>query len=379
MSKLWVVYKHTDPEGKVYIGITCVVPEHRWSNGMKYNDQPVFFRAIIKHGWKNIKHEIVAQGLDFEAACEMEKRLIAEYNSTDRKFGYNVTPGGLSPAPYKDRKMSDEKKEISRRLRSEAMKQKWKDPTFRERTVNALRESAKRPEYRKRVSDGLKAALQNKELIETRRNTMKRRLDNPEFRKKCIDSLAKSQEKIKRRVVCLNTGKTYSSLADASRDTGVSVYSIYKSAKHITKNPKMRWEYVCEAEAENEPRQKDVQTEQMLMGVMETDSKARAVTVNGHKYSLYEWCKMFESCGGGSVQAVYYRWSRGERDPYRLVGVEPTKPFTQEDLDWLRETRPYRKGQEDEWEIACDLIGQPHIMASVLKDAIKAEDAKNPL
>ena len=120
-------------------------------------------------------------------------------------------------------------------------------------------------------------------------------------------------------------------------------------------------------------------TEQMLKGVMETDSKARAVTVNGHKYSLYEWCKMFESCGGGSVQSVYYRWSRGERDPYRLVGVEPTKPFTQEDLDWLRETRPYRKGQEDEWEIACDLIGQPHIMASVLKDAIKAEDAKNPI
>ena len=52
----YVVYKHTAPNGKVYIGITCRDPEERWANGKGYNGQ-YFGRAVKKYGWENFSHE----------------------------------------------------------------------------------------------------------------------------------------------------------------------------------------------------------------------------------------------------------------------------------------------------------------------------------
>ena len=92
--KLHCVYKHTAPNGKVYIGITKQQPQDRWKGGFGYVTNIVFYRAIQKYGWDNIEHEIVFDGLTYEEAKEAEVRLIAEYNATDRRYGYNVTAGG---------------------------------------------------------------------------------------------------------------------------------------------------------------------------------------------------------------------------------------------------------------------------------------------
>lgn len=96
------VYKHTFPNGKVYIGITKQNPENRWDNGWGYRAvtsegqfcQPVMARAVIKYGWKNITHEILAEGLSKDEAESMEVDLISKYNSTNSEFGYNMNPGG---------------------------------------------------------------------------------------------------------------------------------------------------------------------------------------------------------------------------------------------------------------------------------------------
>ena len=57
MQNNFCVYKHTCPNGKVYIGITSKKPEYRWGkNGIGYKKQPHFCRAIPKYGWGNIKH-----------------------------------------------------------------------------------------------------------------------------------------------------------------------------------------------------------------------------------------------------------------------------------------------------------------------------------
>ena len=96
------VYKHTFPNGKVYIGITKQKPENRWDNGWGYRAvtsggqfcQPVMARAVIKYGWKNITHEILAEGLSKDEAESMEVDLISKYNSTNSEFGYNMNPGG---------------------------------------------------------------------------------------------------------------------------------------------------------------------------------------------------------------------------------------------------------------------------------------------
>ena len=55
----YVVYKHTSPSGKVYIGITGQDIHRRWrNNGEGYRGQ-LFYNAIKKYGWENISHEIL--------------------------------------------------------------------------------------------------------------------------------------------------------------------------------------------------------------------------------------------------------------------------------------------------------------------------------
>lgn len=50
----YTVYKHTCPNGKVYIGITKRNVEKRWLNGKGYERQPHFYNAILKYGGDNI-------------------------------------------------------------------------------------------------------------------------------------------------------------------------------------------------------------------------------------------------------------------------------------------------------------------------------------
>lgn len=100
--KDYYVYKHTFPNGKVYIGITCQKPKARWANGNGYLQvmkngkyrQPLMARAVIKYGWDNILHEILFSGLTKEEAECKEKELIAEYKSDNPEFGYNIQHGG---------------------------------------------------------------------------------------------------------------------------------------------------------------------------------------------------------------------------------------------------------------------------------------------
>lgn len=102
MKKNYYVYKHTFPNGKVYIGITSLKPEHRWNNGKGYlkktkdnkYDQPLMAYAINKYGWDNVEHEILFKGLSKKDAELKEVELISQYKSDNREFGYNLEKGG---------------------------------------------------------------------------------------------------------------------------------------------------------------------------------------------------------------------------------------------------------------------------------------------
>lgn len=90
------VYKHTCPNGKVYIGITSQTVNDRWRNGKGYTKaQTRFYNAIQKYGWENIKHEVLFEGLTKEQAEQKEIELIAEYQSNQKEHGYNIANGGL--------------------------------------------------------------------------------------------------------------------------------------------------------------------------------------------------------------------------------------------------------------------------------------------
>lgn len=92
--KLYVVYKHTDPDGLVYIGITRKLPRKRFDYGRGYKHNRRFNEAIERIGWDNFKHDILAEGLTREEAEALESRYISEYQSTDPSLGYNVKTGG---------------------------------------------------------------------------------------------------------------------------------------------------------------------------------------------------------------------------------------------------------------------------------------------
>ena len=84
------VYKHTFPDGKIYIGIADNV-EKRWNNGEGYRENPAMHDAIIKYGWNNIKHEILVMCETREEALSYERNFIIFYDSENPQNGYNRT------------------------------------------------------------------------------------------------------------------------------------------------------------------------------------------------------------------------------------------------------------------------------------------------
>lgn len=93
-KKIYCIYKHTSPSGKVYIGMTKQDPNKRWQNGSGYKTQRLFWRAIKKYGWDNFEHKILDDNLTHNEACEKEIMYINQYQSNNPKYGYNVTSGG---------------------------------------------------------------------------------------------------------------------------------------------------------------------------------------------------------------------------------------------------------------------------------------------
>lgn len=109
-----IVYKHTFPNGKIYIGITSLDdPAQRWKNGQGYNRNNAMRSAIKKYGWNNIKHDIVFRNVSREDACRFEQELISLYQSNDRRYGYNFTSGGEKGCIFSEeskRKLSNSRK-----------------------------------------------------------------------------------------------------------------------------------------------------------------------------------------------------------------------------------------------------------------------------
>jgi group I intron endonuclease len=89
----YLVYKHTSPSGKAYIGLTrnysarCTQHQHSKSGCV------AFYNAIKKHGWDNFKHEILITDLSLDDANTWENLLIDEHKTMSPN-GYNLKTGG---------------------------------------------------------------------------------------------------------------------------------------------------------------------------------------------------------------------------------------------------------------------------------------------
>ena len=81
------VYRHTAPDGRMYIGI-AENPKVRWANGKGYKNNPAFWECIQSVGWNNIQHEILESGLDRRTARRREGELIDLYGTLEPN-GFN--------------------------------------------------------------------------------------------------------------------------------------------------------------------------------------------------------------------------------------------------------------------------------------------------
>lgn len=192
MDTKFYVYKHTSPSGKSYVGIS-LNPEKRWASGRGYVNNYRFARAINKYGWDAFTHEILYENLSIEEAKAIERKLIDEMNLTDFRCGYNLREGG-------DGTFSEESRKKMSLSRMGNHDNKNHRPTEKQKQD---------------ISAGLKRYYLTHE--------------NPR-KGKTRPEMTGSNNPKSRRVALVNENnaiiKVYSSLAEASMDTGCRVQAI---------------------------------------------------------------------------------------------------------------------------------------------------------
>lgn len=200
----YYVYMHINKfNNKRYIGITKQdKPEYRWGvNGIKYKESPHFYCAIQKYGWDNFEHIIIASNLSKEDACDMEVKLIAQYNTQDREFGYNIFEGGTAPS------MPQETRDkISKKLKG---------------NKNGFGKKCS-AEKKKKISEsqkGRKFSEEHKQKLSKPKS-----ITHPcseEKRQHIIDA-----KKDKKPITCIETNKSYPSIHECARQMNLTASAI---------------------------------------------------------------------------------------------------------------------------------------------------------
>jgi group I intron endonuclease len=249
----YTVYMHTTPSGKVYIGITCRKPEYRWDHGEGYKTNKHFYNAIKKYGWDNISHEIIADGLSKEEACNMEIELIAKRKSNDPSVGYNKSTGGdISAVGFKHTAES--------KIRMSKVKSGKNNPFYGKHLTSEHKENLrqalsgeKNPSYGKHISEEAKQKrlAKIKGMFVGEKNPMYGRHHSAETAEKISKALKGKFDGEKnpsaKAVMCVETGQVFLTMKDAEAATGI----LWQGISHVVRGVRhtaggFHWKYYHE-------------------------------------------------------------------------------------------------------------------------------------
>ena len=248
-DKKYTVYKHTSPEGKVYIGCTSLTPERRWNNGYQHNRE--FDEDIERLGWDNFEHEIISSSMSEADAYDLEKELIHKYNSTDPDRGYNKSTGGKYS--YGFRHSEDTKRKLSEMKQGE--RNYWygkhhTEDTKRKisishigkhhtedtkRKLSEMKRGERNVWYGKHHTEETKRKLS--EATSGKNHYMYGKHHTEETKRKMSESRRGKNNPMYgkhphcKKVVCIETNKVYNSIGQAAMDIGCSISSISSACR----------------------------------------------------------------------------------------------------------------------------------------------------
>jgi group I intron endonuclease len=245
MKNNYIVYKHTFPNNKVYIGITKNNKNRRWQYGNGYRRQPLIYRAIKKYNWNNVKHEVLYNNLSKIEAESKEIELIKKYKSNNPKYGYNVDNGGNCCGTHSKetlKKMSEAQKGKKNHMYG---KKGELCPSYGRKLSIKTKEKLRKINLGKHVGSlnhmyGKHHSEETKQKI--REKALGRKITEETRKKLSINSTIK--KKVNQYDLNGNFIKQYESLTQAQKETGVLSQNIGKVCRGQQKYAKgYLWRY----------------------------------------------------------------------------------------------------------------------------------------
>lgn len=244
----YTVYIHRNKlNHKVYVGQTSQKPEKRWGNGRGYISSSKFYNAILKYGWDNFEHIIIANNLTLEQANELEIQLIKQYKAQDDEYGYNLDSGG-----HNTHHSEETKRKIGAANHLALQGNKW-SPEQRQ-LISELFSGEGNPFYGKHHTEESK-----RKISESRKGKCVGE-NHPFYGKHHTEEskqLMSNHRKSKggKKVRCINTGEVFETMMDAARWCGlknatqIGQICNHKgkqktAGKHPITGEKLMWEFV---------------------------------------------------------------------------------------------------------------------------------------
>lgn len=252
------VYRIISPSNKQYIGITTRKnPKTRWREHIRLSGKGIKHRALYyamnKYGAENMKFEIIKKipNATKESLFKAEKYYIKKFDTF--KKGYNMTEGGEGTpglfgelnAFYGHNHTEETKRKISKANKGHKHTDEWK-----QRNAELTRERMKDPEHRKLISESVKASIKTRKMIvcDTDNKVFESvqecseyyNIDRHSLRSVCNRKRATAKGKRfswygdkspyfedtrtiyqPKKVRCIENGKTYKSIREASQELGL--------------------------------------------------------------------------------------------------------------------------------------------------------------